>query len=75
MDKKVVWKKAPPEAEVEGRCAVSHGHFLYISYDKRTDKWYKGIDNCYRGGVASMELAKAQLEREAAGEGTAWGEK
>ena len=76
MEKKVVWRKPPPEADLpEARCATAHGHFLYVSYDKRTDKWYKAIDNSYRGGVESLELAKRQLEREASGEGDAWGHK
>jgi hypothetical protein len=76
MEKKVVWRKPPPEAEiVEARCAMAHGHFLYVSYDARTNRWYKAIDHSYRGGVESLELAKTQLLREAAGEADAWGNK
>ena len=74
MEKKVVWKKGPVE-ETNARCANSHGHFLYVLFDERTNKWYKAIDHHYRGSVEQLEAAKRQLEREAAGEGDAWGEK
>jgi hypothetical protein len=76
-DKKVVWRKPPADADIEGevRCAEAHGHFLFIRWDERTSKWFKCIDNRYRGGVESLELAKRQLEREASGEGEAWGQK
>lgn len=77
MEKKIVWKKAPIDTgnEEGARCANSHGHFLYIRFDERTNKWYKCIDNHYRGNTELLEVAKRQLEREAAGEGDSWGEK
>lgn len=74
MEKKVVWKKAPYEVG-EARCANSHGHFLFVQFEPRLNKWYKTIDHHYRGGVEHLEVAKRQLEREAAGEGEAYGEK
>jgi hypothetical protein len=37
--------------------------------------WYKWVDGHFRGSAAKLAAAKEQLEREAAGKGTAWGNK
>lgn len=49
-----------------------HGHHLYVK--RLVDgQWGKWLDGYSRGVVPTLKLAKEQLEREAAGEGTSWG--
>lgn len=48
-------------------------HLLTIFHSECGNHWLKWIDKHFRGAVETLALAKLQLEREAAGEGTAWG--
>lgn len=57
----VVWEKKMQE------------HLLTIFHSECGNHWLKWIDKHFRGAVETLALAKLQLEREAAGEGTAWG--
>ena len=52
-----------------------HGHLLTIFHSECGSHWMKWIDKHFRGSVETFTLAKEQLEREAAGEGSAWGAK
>ncbi len=52
-----------------------HGHVLQVTKDKMSGDCYKHIDGHFRGDVTNFALAKEQLEREAAGECSAWGKK
>lgn len=56
-----------------GAQAKAHGHTLLIMGEG--DRWLKWIDRHFRGSVERFDKAKEQLEREAAGEGEAWGNK
>ena len=50
-----------------------HGHHLVIFKPNSGGEWQKYMDGYTRGSVELLKVAKEQLEREAAGEGSAWG--
>jgi hypothetical protein len=68
------WRKhatADDDKEVWGKTA--HGHILTVAYLHGGGiGWQKYIDGHFRGSTHTLELAQEQLEREAAGEGSAW---
>ena len=57
----------------DGWCKNLHGHYLVLLQSALGGDWHKWIDGNRRGYVENFGLAKQQLEREAAGEGSAWG--
>jgi len=71
--KSVKWHKGIVEAEIEVWERQLHGSELRLLRQPCSSHWLKWINKRFRGGVESLVVAKAQLEREAAGEGSAWG--